>query len=215
MTNDQDRNELLPGLERFGAELTRAAERRVAPRRRRGRVSRPILVVGLASLLVVGAAGAGVLISVGDPVKPRDDVPPNSSPAAAPQIAVTARDPDGTLPWAARIYSTADGSQCIIAGRLKAGRLGQLAGRVFHPLPSDAYGACGRLTPRRFVFTAGPAPGEPNRSLVYGRAGHAVTAMTVRTPKGEQQVPVGAGGAFLLVFDGPLNWRDVSLHPKF
>jgi len=213
VTNDQDRNELLPGLEQFGAELTRAAERRVAPRRRRRRVSRPIVAVAVASLLVVGAAGAAVLISVGEPVKRRADVPPNSNPAAAPQIAVTARDPGGTLPWAARIYSTADGSQCIVAGRLKAGQLGQLIGREFHPLPSDAYGACGRPTSRRFFFTTGRAPGEPNRTLVYGRAGRAVTAMTVRTPKGEQHVPVGPGGAFLLVFDGPVSYRDVSLRP--
>lgn len=215
MSTDDEREEMLPGLRRFGDELTRAAERRVTRQTRRGHIGRPVVVMAVLFLLIVGGAGAAVLLSVGEPVKTRTDAPPHSAPGAAPQIAVTAADPDGIVPWAARIYSTSDDSECVVAGRLKGGQLGQLDGRRFHPLPSGAYGACGRLTPRRFFFTAGPAPGEPSRSLVYGRAGTAVKALSVRTPHGEQRVPLGAGGAFLLVFAGSLDSKDVQLQPLY
>lgn len=215
MNHDDDVERPLPGLERFGAQLVSAAERQPAARQRRFRLGRPAFIAIAASLLVAGAAGAGVLISVGDPVESRDDAPPRSRPASAPQFAVTARDPDGRLPWAARIYTSRKGAPCIVAGRAKGKQLGQLIGDEFRPLPADAYGACGFLTPRRLFFTAGAAPGETNRSLVYGRAGSAVKSLTVETPKGRQEVPLGPGGAFLLVFEGKLDPRDVSLRRGF
>lgn len=206
-------DDMLPGLRRFGDDIGAAADARLAapsaPRRRR--LTRPVVVLAALFLLAAGAAGAAKLISVGKPAPARRDAPPRTGTVSAPRIVVVARDPQGLLPWGAGIYQAANGASCIVAGRLKAGRLGQLQGRTFRPLPPGSFGACGRPGARTFFFTAGAAPGEPGRGLVFGRTGADVKALSVRTQAGTRTVTPGAGGAFLLVYDAPVKPRDVDL----
>lgn len=193
---DQDDRTPLPGLERFGAELAAAARRQGAMRRRRA--SRRLgLAVAASCLVVAVAVGVGFLIGH---ESPRDPARAVADPAHRAPIAVTAPDPDGSLGWAARIYTTADGSECIVAGRLKDGRLGRLVRGVFRPLPREELAMCGQLEPRRFFYTTVRAAGEPSRSLLYGRAGDDIKALSVAVG-GKRDVRIGPGGAFLVVFE--------------
>lgn len=202
-----------PGLDAFGAELRRVAVERAegAPPRRR-RLSRPVLVAVLGSLLVAGVAGAGALIGIGEPVERQDWAPPRSLAADEPEVVVKVEDPDGVLPWAAAIYSSTDGERCVLWGRLKDGRLGQLHGRTFRPLGSDRVGVCDRRQdPRAVSFSADTPPGEPARTVVMGRAGDDVRTVRVEVPGGVHRAVPGRGGVFLLVFEGRIHWRDVEV----
>lgn len=195
MTDEHDRPSL-PGLERFGAELAAAAQRR-GTMRRHGVSRRLGLALAAGCLVLVAAVGAGFLIGH---ESSRDPARATADPAQRAPIVVTAPDPGGSLPWAARIYTSADGSECIVAGRLNAGRLGRLVRGVFRPLPREALAMCGQLDPRRFFYTTVRADGEPSRSLLYGRAGEDIKALSIAAG-GKRDVRVGPGGAFLVVFE--------------
>lgn len=205
MTDGDDRRPL-PGLERFGAELTAAAHRQ-GTTRRHGASRRMGLAVAACCLVVAAAVGAGILIGGDDS---RDAVRATADPAHRAPIVVTAPDPDGSLPWAARIYTSADGSECIVAGRLKDGRLGRLVRGVFRPLSREALAMCGQLEPRRFFYTAVRVDGDADRSLLYGRAGDDVKALSIAAA-GKGDVRVGPGGAFLVVFD---DVEPIDVLPK-
>jgi len=208
--SDEDDRRPLPGLERFGAELTAAAHRQVTMRGRGA--SRRLALAGAAGCLVVAAAvGAGLLIGQEDS---REIARGTLGPAQRAPIVVTARDPGGSLPWAARIYTSADGSECIVAGRLKDGQLGRLVRGVFQPLPPEELAMCGQLEPRRFFYTAVRADGEANRSVLFGRAGNDVKAVSISSG-GERDVRVGPGGAFLVVFDSEGAPSDVLPEAQF
>lgn len=209
MTDEDDRAPL-PGLERFGAALTAAAHERRTMRHRYGGNRRLGLAIAASCLVVVAAVGAGFLIGQNNS---RDVPSATARPAHRAPIVVTAPDPAGSLPWAARIYTNAAGSECIVAGRLKDGRLGRLVHGEFRPLPRQAFAMCGQLEPRRFFYTTMRASGEPNRSILYGRAGQGVKALSIAGGK-KSDVRVGPGGAFLVVFNNG-EASDVPPEPEY
>lgn len=214
MTHDDD---LLPGLKEFGHELQRAAREREQPARRKVRRGRLGAVLIAGSLVLVGGAGAAGLLTTGEPVKPRNDAPSGSRPAspALGVVTLVARDPQGGFPWGARVYRSKDGSECIVAGRLRGSQIGVIKNRVFRPLGAGAYGACAQLSARRFVFTVGHVVDDLDRTLVYGRAGSSVREVQIRTPDGTRRTKLRPGGAFLLVFDGKLDAGDVRVAPIY
>lgn len=168
---DEEREPLLPGLERLQADLVRAAERRVAARPRHQRVGRPIFAFAAASLVIACAVAAFLLIGSAEPGAPRD------ARLAVVTHGATARN----LPPAGRLFASADGSQCVVAGRVDAR---QLAGLTDHPLTALPSAACRT---------------KPHRALV---ASQGLTSLAVLTSRGEKKVRVGAGRAFLLVVGG-------------
>jgi len=202
---DNHEDNLSPGLRAFGEDLIRAGQQRSEdPRSRRSWFRRPVLLAAVASVTIAGGAGAAVLISVGEPTAKRTDAPSDTREDGRRTLAIEARDPSGGLPWAASVYSQVNGEKCVIAGRLYRGKIGELRDRRFHAFPPDDYGVCGRPDEHqsRLLLASGPARGEPNRGLVVGRVASTVRRLQVRTEQGVNDVPLGEGGAFLLVFDG-------------
>jgi hypothetical protein len=217
MSSDDDpRDEMPPGIREFGDRLVAAAEQRSSEKPARRRFfGRPLLLAGVVSVVVAGGAGAAALISIGEPAEERTDAPPNARDAGTRILAVEAKDPGGKLPWGASVYGQTDGKKCIIAGHLYKGQLGMLRGNEFRAFSPTDYGACGRPdqnATRLFVAT-GPARGEPDRGLAFGRVADDVKSLRVRTKEGVRNVPLGSGGAFLLVFDGAVDLDRLRFLP--
>jgi len=211
------RGEMPDGIREFGDRLVAAAERRLNEKPARRRIfGRPILLAGVVSVVVAGGAGAAVLISVGEPAKERTDAPPKARDAGARTLAVEATDPGGKLSWGASVYEQTDGKKCVIAGRLYKGQLGVLRGNGFHAFSAKDYGACGRPDDhgKRLFVATGPARGEPDRGLAFGRVADDVKRLRVETKDGVRNVPLGTGGAFLLVFDGAVDLDELRFLPS-
>jgi len=212
----QPRDEIPAGIRAFGDNLVAAAERR-SNEKSAGRrfFGRPLLLAGVVSVALAGGAGAAVLISIGEPTKERTDAPPDARQAGDRVLAVKADDPGGKIGWGASVYEQTNGEKCVIAGRLYKGQLGVLRGNEFRAFSPKDYGACGRPdqhATRLFVAT-GPARGEPDRGLAFGRVADDVKRLRVRTKDGVRNVPLGSGGAFLLVFDGAVDLDELRFLP--
>lgn len=169
----RDRDELDDALAALGGELHRAAVREAEVERRVHQITRRAryrtLLLALAAILVPTVALAGVngLFGSGEPL-PRDDF---LAPVRAGLIPSSATpDPDGALPWALQLQSRADGQDCLLLGRVRAGELGQIENGRFRRYQADTPGLCGSLKRDpilAFVTTRGaPQP----RTIVYGLA---------------------------------------------
>jgi hypothetical protein len=136
MTDDRD---LLPVLERLGAEVERVARAegagaRVARRRRVGPSSRRVLVLAIVTVIALAAAAVAATTGLltGEPVKdPRGIGFGNPRSGLGVPLPKTARlspirmaDPAGGLPWGVRSVSTTRGLSCAQVGRVQDGRLG-------------------------------------------------------------------------------------------
>jgi hypothetical protein len=162
--------------------------------RNRRRHRRATGFVVLALLGGAAAAGAADLISIGEPVRE-----PARSPAYRPegatdlQIALTARS-GGELPYGVVTYTARNGDRCALAGVIRGAQLGRMNGTEFRPFASDQTGSCRSGTRLFHDFAV-----LGDRTLIYGRA--APSTRFVRAEGTARRVPVGAGGAFLFVFD--------------
>ncbi len=137
----------------LGRELAAAARRQAAgaPERNRSWFSNRLHALAVTAALLLGGAAVALaatgLLS-GSRVKP--EVPPNAAAgnglpvsAASAQLAPSAPDPAGGLPWGMRIEHTTRGQLCMQVGRVQNAQLGQLGvdsafgndGR-FHALPA-------------------------------------------------------------------------------
>jgi hypothetical protein len=161
---------------------------------------------------MASAAGA-VLISVGEPVPDRKDPVRYRPGSEDPVIVLHAADPVGGLPWGLQIYDTAGGTACATVGRVNGGRLGAMEGDNFRPYHGDQNSGCGKLGEGRFWSVVGPARYEPDRTLVYGRAGKGVRQIVLTISGGRRTAEPGQGGAFLFVLDGRFSHRDLRVRP--
>lgn len=166
------RNELDEAFDALGAHLRRAAVReaevqsRVHAITRRARWRKGLLAI--IAVLVPAAAVAGVngLFPAGDPL-PRD----RHRPAVAGVIPSSATpDPAGALPWALQLQSQADGQDCLLLGRLRAGTLGQIEAGRFRPYPVDAPGLCGDLRRDPVLAFVDVRSSPQPRTIVFGLA---------------------------------------------
>jgi hypothetical protein len=163
-------------------EIERARTRRV---RRRG-------TAFLAAVLLGGAAAATAadLISIGEPVKTRDDQAQYRAVSGGLELVLTA-DSRGRYPFGAAIYTAANGQRCIIAGQLRGSQLGLVENGTFRPFaksPADTCGGRGRSFSSRDFG---------DETIVYGRAKQGTR--TIRVDGREHAV--GRGESFLFVFD--------------
>jgi hypothetical protein len=194
----------LPALTELRENLREAARRDVAARRPARRRRRGIAL--LAALLLGGAAAAGAadLISAGDPVSGGHDarVPPKYRPGALPQLAVKAKDTP--LDWGVGVYTSKDGTQCAIVGRVRGVQLGVLDKGVFHAFPPGRSGACGIEDKGSGTLVVDVARRE-GRTLVFGRTRPGARSITFRIDGRSYPARTGLGGAFVLVFRGELS----------
>lgn len=212
------KNARLPSLDKLGKELRMAAERemRGAPsaQQRPPRRSRRILIalVG-ASLLAAGAAGAGELLSTGEPDTAKRQLPENVDPArAGDEAAVVVRDPETSVEFAARAFTTPDGARCVLVGQRKGGTLGIVRDDEFVPYGST--GGSGVCAPfgSDGVFVETSRFREPRlRTVVFGRARSGIEAVSVRVDGRRHRARTGPGGAFILLFDREVSRGNVSV----
>jgi hypothetical protein len=161
------------------------------------------LVLG-ATFGLAAAAGAGGLISTGDPVPDRTF--PNSqyrpADSQTPQLAIKASDPAAQAAWGVAIYTAANGQSCALLGQVRGVSVGVIRDGRFHPFATGTTGVCGDLKRLNQVtdikFAGGPRP----RTILWGRARRGARSMVVTVAGKPYTAPVGHGGAFLFVFDG-------------
>jgi hypothetical protein len=211
----KDRRDMPPVLDDLGRQLHAAAQKEMAPaRRRRSRWRRGLLIAVAGAVLAAGVAGAARLIGIGEPVKDTKDIPSRLRPTERPEIAVRVDDPSGGPAWAAAPYSASGGQDCVIAGRERGAVIGlQLSRDEFRPLDPHAFGACGRLDRSRLVFTVSRPRDMFDRSIVFGRARSGIQAVDVTAGGDRRRVPVGSAGTFLAVYEGALRLQDVTVTP--
>ncbi len=119
----------------------------------RGRLVRRAPALALvAMLLIVGAAIAGGLVTIGSPARKIESFQiPDSGfgtvvPGSAKLLAVRADDPQGGPPWGLRVFTTTRGAGCIQLGRVVDGQIGVLG-------TDGAYGDDGQLHPLAVAST--------------------------------------------------------------
>lgn len=194
----------LPPLAELRESLREAARRDVAARRPARRRRRATAL--LATLLLGGAAAAGAadLISAGGPVSGEHEaqVPPEYHPSTRLQLAVKARDTP--LDWGVGVYTSTDGKQCAVVGRVRGVQLGVLDKGVFHAFPPDRAGACGIEDKGSGTVVVDVARPE-GRTLVFGRTRPGARSITFRIDGRDYPARTGLGGAFVLVFRGELS----------
>jgi hypothetical protein len=187
-----------------------AARGAAAPRARRRRRRRSLGLVFAATFGLAAAAGAGSLISTGEPV------PDVSSPGSAyrpadsetPQLAIKASDPEAEAPWGVAIYTAVNGQPCALLGQVRGVSVGVVQDGRFHPFEAGTSGVCGSLRTLPQITDMKLVGGPRPRTILWGRANPTARAMTV-TVKGKRHVaPVGHGGAFLFVFSGRYTAAD-------
>ncbi len=137
------------------------------------------------------------------------------SPDAAPGTDIvdqTARDPDPdrSLDWAVRTYTSTSGGDCVELGRRQGGRFGQVdADGAFEATPADAAGTCGSLLeePVLLAINHYPASGQRvARTVLFGQARADVAELRVSAPDGSERRPVrGARGGFAIPLAGSLK----------
>jgi len=196
-------DDLLPALERLGAEIERVAleAETMGPRRLRGPrraapLSRRAIILAVVSLVVVAAAAvaASTGLLTGEPLKNPAGV--GFSPArragvpVAPSVrllSLRAADPDGGPSWGLRTLKTTRGLGCVQLGRVYGSRLGVLGqdgafadDGKFHERPPDVVGPfdCQVVDAVGHTFIAGVLHGMPASGLMEGCAGQASGAAT-------------------------------------
>jgi hypothetical protein len=208
-------DDMLPALKSVGEQLHEAAQRKARAAERRRRRRRRVLVVAISLLLLAAAvAGAARLIAVGDPVEDRRDLPAELAPDGPGQMVVEAADPAGGLPWAARVYTSRDGRDCILAGRRRGASLGVIRDGVFRPFAPETRGVCADLERVRVFLNAETFPEPTLRTIVYGRARPGIVAVRVFGPGEPRRVRVGSAGSFLLVYDRRVPATEIRVDPE-
>jgi hypothetical protein len=190
----------IPALAELRDHFREAARRDIEarPRRRRDR-RRPVLLIAAGLALCGGAAaGAAQLLSTGEPVKNAYTPAARYRSPNGYHIVLKAHAP--VLPWGVAIYTTRDGEECILYGRVNGAALGLLQGGKFRPYAPNHSAACRDIDRKPYLLT--DLSFRDGVSLLYGRVGPGKTRFTVVVDGKSVSTPAGEGGAFLLVFKG-------------
>jgi hypothetical protein len=167
----------------------------------------------LAATAALGVSAASAVVGQSPAAAPRQ------SPVAAAgtdRVAQTSSDPGRGPDWAVRSYVSTTGAGCVEAGRVSAGRFGDLGpGNAFREVPVQEGGTCGSLLEEPVVLAINHYPsvdGSAPRTVLFGRARSDVAEIRVSGPDGSQRpVDTGVGGAFVLPVTGALEATDLPV----
>jgi hypothetical protein len=199
----------LPALAELRESLREAAARDIAARKPRRWRRRGIGLLVAAVFTGAAAAGAADLISSGEPVKDNHPAGSRYDSSGRLQVAVTAADKP--LPWGVQIYTSPEGQECALVGRIRGIELGKLDadGKTFHPYERGRQGACGDPGGKTGYFRDIVVGAD--RSVIYGRARSGVKRVIFEFKGKRVPVETGLGGAFVVVFSGSANPPIVAL----
>jgi hypothetical protein len=192
--------ELYDAFVTLGRERAQLQDGSKRPRRRRsGR--RLVLILTIAILAPAAAAGAYVLLGSPALVPDEPQLPPDvrRAPADRALAAARAADPAGGLPWAMRLYPSADGGRCALIGELKGGALGVFRQGRFHTFAPDAPGACAPSGQRRLIAAQGSGIAPNHRSVLFGFVDRSVTSIRIVDGGRETPVPIAPDGSYIVV----------------
>jgi hypothetical protein len=168
------------------------------------RLTRPLRLTAAAlAAAALGVSAASAVVG-GSPPAPPSEVPV----AASARIDPTVPDPVGGPDWALRVYRSTNGASCAEVGRVRGGRFGQIdASGAFAPLPLDESDVCGDLAAEPVIVAVNAYAARSmgaTRTVLFGRAGRAVTDVLVRRRDSslEAHPRIGATGGFLLPLAG-------------
>lgn len=189
-------------LEETFARLGRERAGRRAPGGRRAQ--RAVMIALAALLLSAAVAGAVRLLTDDGPPVPGERQLPNDikrAPADRSLALARADDPHGSLSWGLRSYASSSGGRCLVAGRLKDGRLGVLRDGRFRPFASDAPGVCSPRDAHSLVANQ-VYPGTDPRTALFGFVDRTITSARVQSGGRSTPVPIATDGTFLVVWTG-------------
>lgn len=203
-----DDPELPPGLAEFGRHLDEVARHdreedlRKARRSKRHRLR--ALPVTVAAAVLAGGIAAGATAVLSHNGSPIDREPKGGDMIAPvdPSVVAATRtaDPGGDLPWILRVFTNARGEECVVLGRLKQGRFGQLQQGRFRALPASTPGLCDNAA-RSGLLAFLDRRAVPPTTAVYGLT-KSTGSVTVRVGAIERRVTPVALGAYLVVVAG-------------
>lgn len=163
--------------------------------------------------IVTAAAGATKVLVIdaglidAEPAPPRDVI---RAPLDARLSPTRVADPDGGLPWGARTYISAGGQNCLVIGRVKAGRVGLVTQRGFEPLSAKAPGTCAPVSDIQIATRTYP-DSTPARSVLFGLVGRNVRRVDLVIGGRTEKLPIAADGVFLKVLSGTNAFRSSTV----
>ena len=173
--------------------------------------------IALACLLATGGGVAAGSAVTGAPPPPLDAQAFVAEPGS---VAVDARaaDPGGGPGWAVRRYRGQTGLACVEAGRFDGVAFGRAdaRGRV-EPLPALDAGSCvdGPAEPLARLVNRYPGrEGQEARTVVFGLAAQEVVEVTVATPGGPVELPLGRRRTFILALSGLVDVESLVLEAE-
>lgn len=194
--------------ERFREAAAREMARapRARPRRRWWRFG-GLALVG-AGLVTAGVAGAGQLLSKGEPLEGAGVLAPGAVLGRG-ELALFAQDPTGGPPWAVATYETRDGDLCVEGGQVRGKELGLIEDGRFRPWGEGAVANCMYPESRGTVDTMSSLDGPP-RTLIYGRARADVSRVVVVVDGRARASRPRHGGAFMFLFEGDVRASNID-----
>jgi hypothetical protein len=208
--------ELPPGLAEFGRRLDEVArhdreqELREARRGKRYRL-RPLPVTVAAVVLAGGiAVGATAVLNDNGARIDREPIGGDLIAPVDPSVVAATRtaDPAGGLPWILRVFTNAQAQECVVLGRLKQGRFGQVQQGRFRALPSSTPGLCDNAE-KSGLLAFLDRRGLPPTTAVYGIT-KGTGSLTVSIGDRERHVTPVVLGAYLVVVAGSQGSATVS-----
>lgn len=190
----------------LGREQRKRPVRTADPSRRR--LARSVVLIPVMTLMAVATAAAAVrlLSEDGPPVRGEQLAPDRQQLPRDMELAnARAKDPDGTLPWGVRIYPSAGGGSCALAGRVKDGRLGILRGERFSPFTPNAPGSCARRDQHLLIADQRFGTGAAHRSVLFGYADRTIRSIHITNGPRVTPIPLAADGSFVAVFASRLS----------
>lgn len=188
----------------------------LAERPRRRRRTTAAIAATVALLGATAVAEATGLIGMGEPIESL--VPPKDAEQLkryraqdGVTVAATTTDPGYHYGWGVGIYTSAEGKDCVIAGNVVGNALGRERDGRFHRYGKGVAGSCGDLDRLPLMSDSLRIHGEHPRTLVYGRTAQAGRRVVFEHRGVRRAASTGAGGAFLVVFDGVLGPSEFRL----
>jgi hypothetical protein len=175
----------------------------------------PIGLIALILCSATGFAAATVLGAGSDPVGRQGGTLAQDLAGAPGSESLDATYPDPAQKrkdWGVVVFTARDGQTCAAAGRTAAGKVGTLRpdGSV-EPYPIEDGASCVdlKVVPAGAQVTMGT--GVDARTIIHGIAGPEVTSVTLKTPSGIRDLPIGPRGSFLAVLTANTRFDEVEV----
>jgi hypothetical protein len=179
-------------------------------------IGRRVWIAGVCLTAISVGFGAGSL-AVGSPDEHSHAGSEDHARGGSVAIGARANDPAAGPSWAVRVFTTESGRECVDAGRFDGSSFGRVGtdGRTVLDIPADLQGVCaapGALPGQGAVMRFAGRRGQPERTVVFGRAAEPVAAAPLlRAGVAADDLPVAADRTFIAVLEGLHDPKDLAV----